>query len=236
MEDNKKYEYLKGNKYALGHKHSEETKKRIGLSSKGIKRKPFTEEHKKNLSKSNPKCWLGRKHTEEEKRKIGLGNKGKIISEEHKRKLAENNKKRIYSEETRKKLSKIWLNRKHSEETKRQMRISAINYIKEKKGSVSPTIGRHEKEILDKLQSIIKFLIRRNFYINGYFLDGYCKELNLAIEIDENRHYVNGILKEKDIKRQKNIENALSCKFLRIKERDFLNNKIVFRKENFLHE
>ena len=36
-----------------GKHHSEETKKKIGLSNEGKIKKPFTEEHKNNISKSN---------------------------------------------------------------------------------------------------------------------------------------------------------------------------------------
>ena len=46
----------------------------------------------------------------------------------------------------------------------------------------------------------------------------------IAIEVDEEYHFINGELKEKDKQRQKNIEEALHCKFLRIREIDYLKN------------
>ena len=42
--------------------------------------------------------------------------------------------------------------------------------------------------------------------------------VNVVIEIDESNHYnPDGTLKEKDVQRQKEIENFLKCKFIRIK-------------------
>lgn len=41
---------------------------------------------------------------------------------------------------------------------------------------------------------------------------------NVVLEVDEKHHFdVNGNLKKKDVIRQKEIENFLKCKFLRIK-------------------
>jgi len=51
----------------------------------------------------------------------------------------------------------------------------------------------------------------------GYWLDGYDVENNVAYEYDEHHHFENDALKEKDIIRQKEIENYLKCKFIRIK-------------------
>ena len=48
------------------------------------------------------------------------------------------------------------------------------------------------------------------------------KELNIAFEYDEPKHYVdvyNNILCEKDIKRQEEIINELKCKFYRYNEK-----------------
>jgi len=59
---------LIGNKYALGYKHTKETKKKI-----------------------SEKC-KGRKHTEETKKNISETHKGKPKSKEHKRKLSESKK------------------------------------------------------------------------------------------------------------------------------------------------
>jgi len=64
----------------LGQKHSEATKKKIGLTSKGR--------------------WTGKHHTEDTKRRIRLNNlgknKGKIASEETRKKMSKSGKGRIF--------------------------------------------------------------------------------------------------------------------------------------------
>jgi hypothetical protein len=57
------------------------------------------------------------------------------------------------------------------------------------------------------------------FYIKelGYYVDGYDREKNAVIEVDEKHHLDNnGKLNENDIIRQKKIENLLKCEFIRI--------------------
>lgn len=79
-----------------------------------------------------------------------------------------------------------------------------------------PCIGKQEKPILDKLENFFSYTILRQHRVNGYFLDGYCPMLNLAIEIDEPRHKRTDILK-KDKYREEQIKNKLNCSFLRIR-------------------
>lgn len=56
------------------------------------------------------------------------------------------------------------------------------------------------------------------FYIKelGYWLDGYDKDKNIAVEYDERKHFkVNGELKDKDIHRMNEIISHLNCSFYR---------------------
>lgn len=54
----------------------------------------------------------------------------------------------------------------------------------------------------------------------GYWVDGYDKEKNIVIEIDEKHHFnSDGTYKKRDIVRQKEIKDFLNCKFIRIKFR-----------------
>jgi hypothetical protein len=55
----------------------------------------------------------------------------------------------------------------------------------------------------------------------GFWVDGYGQANNIVYEFDElRRHYKNGVLVEKDVVRQKLIEDLLKCRFVRIKETD----------------
>ena len=101
-------------------------------------------------------------------------------------------------------------------EVREKLRESVLKRMKEVGG---PFIGRNEKRILDEFAKKIGYKIMRQYIISGYALDGYIPELNLAIEIDEKYHFdKEGNLKEKDIIRQKEIQNKLNCEFLRIKD------------------
>jgi len=68
-------------------KHSEETKRKIGLANRGRKRE------------------TGWKHTEEAKRKMSLAQKGRIVSDEAKKKISEGHIGKKASDETKRKMS-----------------------------------------------------------------------------------------------------------------------------------
>lgn len=105
-----------------GSKHSETTKKCIGISG------------------------IGRICSEETKKKIGIGNKNKIVSDETKEKLRKANKGKIVSIETRKRISESQKGRiggfkgkHHSEKTKKILRDISI-----KNGNKPPSnLGKH---------------------------------------------------------------------------------------------
>lgn len=71
-----------------GIKHTDETKRKISESSRGKKRKPLTEEHKKKISEKNKRGMLGKHQSEEAKEKIRLKNLGKNLSEQTKEKIS----------------------------------------------------------------------------------------------------------------------------------------------------
>lgn len=154
--------------------------------------------------------------------KLSKLHKGKKLSEEHKRSLSKNHRG-YQSKNTKIKISEnskinpnYGMRRKHhSNEVKEKLRISSFNYIRKRCNFLFPNIGHNEKEILDKLEIEFGYRILRQYEVDGYFIDGYILELNLAIEVDE--HPKN---KEKDIQRQKFIENKLNCKFIRINDFD----------------
>ena len=96
---------------------------------------------------------------------------------------------------------------------KNQMRQSTIKHI-QKYGF---SIGKHETQLLDELELSNNIKIDRQYTINGYIVDGYCKKLNIIFEIDESYHN-NKKYKQRDKIRQRNIEKELNCKFIRIKD------------------
>jgi len=177
----------------LGKKHTEESKQKNRISHLGKKifRKPGTYAGEKN-------SMFGKHHSEKTKKIIG-------------RKRSEYYK--LHPETLGKSaLGKHW---KLSEETKKKMRISSINYIKNICGEIWPRLGRNEKQILDKLEQELDCKILRQYEVEGYFLDGYISEINVAIEVDERPK-----IRTKDIQREKNIKEKLNCKFIRIKDYD----------------
>ncbi|GAI88418.1 unnamed protein product, partial [marine sediment metagenome] len=143
----------------------------------------------------------GKHHTEETKQRI----RAYIHTEEAKRKIKKNN-------------VKYWQGRKRSEETKEKLRISRLRYKSKFHNNgepIIPCIGQYEKPILDVLEYNLGFTILRQYPTNGFFLDGYCPALNLAIEIDE-PHHQNPYYYNKDLYRQETIKNNIHCSFLRI--------------------
>ena len=106
-----------------GKKLSEEHKKKISISGRGIKKNPRSEETKRKLSEANK----GKKNgppSEETKRKIGEANKGKKKGaplEETKRKLSEANKGKKRSEEIKIKMSEAAKGKVFSKEHKRKL-------------------------------------------------------------------------------------------------------------------
>lgn len=118
---NKLRQSAKGNKCALGHKLSEESKKRIGEANKG-KRKgiALSEETKKKMSEAHK----GKQVTEETKRKLSAANKGnpspmkgKHHTDEARKKLSESHKGKTLQEAQKKKISNTL---KHSDDVNRK--------------------------------------------------------------------------------------------------------------------
>ena len=228
-------------KLKMKHSHkpfSKETRRRMSEAKKGIPlseetrqkmRKPHKElsnKVKQNRSKikleyykTHRSPYYGKKHSEETRNKIILGRINNPLSKEARKRMSKNN-------------CRYWKGKKMPEEIKQKIRISVIEYKKKNNcGIFFPMIGRYEKLILDELQNRIGYNIVRQFFINGYFLDGYIPEINLAIEIDEEHHYKKQV-KEKDINKQNNIINSLGCNFLRIRVSEVikegkLNNELL---------
>ena len=146
--------------------------------------------------------------------------KGHSVSKNTRKKISQTRiqRKIKHSEKTRIKLSLAHKGKKLTSFTKEKMRKSTIKNIEKKKCNgepLTPNIGKNETLYLDKIEAHFGLKIIRQYPIGGYFLDGYCSSLNLAIEIDEPYH-LNQI--EKDKKREGIIKEKLNCKFVRIKD------------------
>lgn len=189
-----------------------------GASRKGIY---LTEAHKRKIGENHARPMLGKHFIEEHKRKMSEAQKGKTHTEEAKRKIGEANKGQIpwikdkhHTKETKKRISEAQKGRHHTEETKRKMRLSAIKRIKSKNRKVYPNYNNQACEYFKEFDEVNEtegryaicdsgeYLIEEL----GYWPDYINFDLKLIIEWDESRHYVNGKLKEKDIKRQEEIK------------------------------
>jgi very-short-patch-repair endonuclease/nitrite reductase/ring-hydroxylating ferredoxin subunit len=95
-------------------------------------------------------------------------------------------------------------------------------------------VGMNEKDYLQPyLEKIIDYKLEFQYPIKNetgnYYIDVYIPELNLVIEYDEFHHY-DSRNKEKDIIRQKYIENKLGCDFVRIDDKKFMKDNYYANK------
>jgi hypothetical protein len=194
--------------YNYGGTISQKQKDALSKSLKGripwIKGRTHTPETRKKLSESHKgqtPANKGQKSSLETRLKCSLAHKGKPLSEQHKQKLREINIRIMKERFTASKIS--FPNRGLKE-------INAVdNYIQ-------PSCPF--KLILDKV-------------VVGYILDAYIEELNLVIEFDETSNHSLPKQIENDIIRETRIKNAINCKFFRIKEVDWNNNKNLILEE-----
>jgi hypothetical protein len=139
-------------------------------------------------------------------------NKGKSMSEEHRIKLADS-------------LKNTRFGKSPDAETRKKLRKSIVDRLEKINKKFHPPYNKKGCEYFNKLMIETGTNIQHaenggEFHIKelGYWVDGYDKENNIVYEWDEKSHYINGKLKEKDISRQREIENFLNCLFIRIKE------------------
>src|SRR3972149_3632616 len=114
-----------GDGQSIGYKHSEETKRKIGKSSKKFWSGPQSEEIRKRMVTSQ----TGKHRSEEIKNKISISNTGKKLSEETKKKIGISSTGRKHSEEWKNKMSEKnsginnpFYGKTHSEETRKKIR------------------------------------------------------------------------------------------------------------------
>jgi len=121
---------------------------------------------------------------------------------------------------------KFKLGTPHSDETKKHLREVFINKVKEQKGEFKCFYSKRACKYINKLNEQNNWNLQYaenggEIEIDGYFLDGYDKDLNIVFEYDEERHYkdvINNVLSDRDIERQNYIINKLNCSFYRYNE------------------
>ena len=104
------------------------------------------------------------------------------------------------------------------------MRKSTLKYLEKTKGQVIPRYNINSIPIIEEYGKQYGYNFKHaenggEYHVKelGYWLDAYDIDKNIVLEIDEKHHFDrNGNLKEKDLIRQREIENLLNCKFIRI--------------------
>jgi hypothetical protein len=118
-------------------------------------------------------------------------------------------------ERTLRKMSNTAKGRIFSDVHRMNLSVATRKYMIKNGFNMSVCIGKNEKIILDTLEHELKTKIEREYYVDGFFIDGYSKRLNIAFEVDERHHKYKRML-QRDIERQRYIEKRLHCTFIRI--------------------
>lgn len=182
------------------------------------------------------------KETSKSVLKASKKQKGKVRTEEHKRKISESirsgfkdgrrvwNKGRsgIYSDKTLSRMSD-------------GSRKKFFRQMKEIGKIVTPFYSHKACDFFDLINKKYKLkgvhaLNEQEYFVErfGYFVDYYCKELNLAIEWNDEKHYEGGRLTIKHLRRQDRIKRSLRCRFINIREKTFKENNVFERIENII--
>lgn len=160
-------------------------------------------------------------------------NFGKKLSDEHKeklrqKKLGKNNPNfgKHFSQDHCQKIAQSNLGQTRSDETRAKIRLSIIKHIKKLKklGNMRPNFNPLACKIIDEYgkQNGLNFqhaLNEGEFFVKdlGYWIDGYDKEKNIAIEYYERWHDKSRERKY-DEYRKSQIIKKLNCQFIELRE------------------
>ena len=141
----------------------------------------------------------------------------------------------IPSQETRRKIGLVWKGKHLSDDMREKQRVGALRFRETMvDSSVFAHYNKKACDYINRLNDEMGWNLQHaenggEVIIDGYYLDGYDKELNIAFEYDEQRHYKdveNNILIDKDIERQNYIIEKTNCTFYRYNERMNLLYKV----------
>jgi len=160
-----------------------------------------SKECKEKISKTK----TGMKLTQQWKDNIGISNMFKIRTKEWCENIGNGNRGKIIGK----------LGRQH-------MREGKLRYIQKCIGDgvpISPTVGRNETFILNKIEKEKGIKIIRQYYCVGYWIDGYDEVNNVVYEVNEGHHFSkDGNYTKRHIRRKKEIIEKLKCKWVDIKD------------------
>ena len=114
----------------------------------------------------------------------------------------------------------------HSEEARLKIRMAIHHRVIREGRQNQANFSEKACSYIDKLNELMGWHLQHalnggEVFVDGYYLDGYDKELNIAFEYDESKHYMdvsNNILKKRDVERMRNIHKKLNCRFFRYNE------------------
>lgn len=121
--------------------------------------------------------------------------------------------------------------RRCTDENRLKFRMNMIERLKKTNKKFHPPYNEKGCYFFEKLMKETNSFIQHalnggEYFIEelGFWVDGYDQENNIVYEWDEEIHHydVEGNLSEKDILRQREIEKFLKCKFIRLRESDYL--------------
>lgn len=205
--------------------HSEDSRIKMSKTKTG---KKISDEHKNNIKKSILNSELHKKSVKDpiRNKKISDKLKGRKFSQETKIKMSINHSD-ISGD----------ANPSKRPEVRKKLRLIAIKRLEEffsiNGKTFAPSFNKSACDFFNKLMIEKKINIKHalnggEYHIKelGYWVDGYDAENNIVYEWDEEYHYdIYDNLSERDILRQKEIENFLNCEFVRFRQSEILKNQ-----------
>ncbi len=218
----------------------ERSYRKSAIHSQRMKEKCQDEGYRKAISQRMKEMW----QDNEIRQDIVQRMKEKCQDEEHRKAMSQRMKEMWQDNEIRQDIVQRMKERCQDEEYRKAMRMKALDRIKNNHGQIFPNYNPGACQIIElygqehgynlihaespATEVNLTDKVRRNnddgtgecYIVDlGFWIDGYDFINNVVIEYDERRHFdANGELKERDQKRQREIEEFLGCTFIRIKE------------------